>query len=207
TAERATRFLQIQRAPPHQPWPVHVVRPGQVDDELRLRRQAGWLAVGPERRRQPSPGDDLSCVRQRPKTRRRPDSTLRRTRRSSAPRRSSRSVLSRVTTWDTFTTESLGSPPTPAVRATLPGAPASRRFEVIVTHTTVAIRLRLYASLETTRTGRRRAGAEPLGAPRSAHQTSPRWITKVRPPPAAGRPPARGRRPNLPWRRAHRGGR
>lgn len=96
---------------------------------------------------------------------------------SRMPRRVSRVVLSRVTTWLTFTTQSRSRPAVPAARGTLPGAADSRRFDVIVATVTVLMRERLNASAETTRTGRREAGVEPCGRPRSAHHTSLRATT------------------------------
>ena len=112
---------------------------------------------------------------------------------SRMPRRVSRVVLSRVMTWLTFTTQSRSRPAVPAASATLPGAADSRRFDVIVATVTVLIRERLNASAETTSTGRRQAGAEPRGRPRSAHHTSLRATTSqlslaVEPRPDLGRP-------------------
>jgi len=52
-----------------------------------------------------------------------------------------RSVLLRVIRAVTFTTESLGSPVTAAVRITLPGIDAKSVLDVITTATTVANRL------------------------------------------------------------------
>ena len=74
-------------------------------------------------------------------------------------------------------TESRSKPALPAARATLPGAAPSLRFEVIVTTVAVLIREWLKASPETTRTGRRQAGADPRFGPKSANQTSPRATT------------------------------
>src|SRR5207247_8492557 len=114
------------------------------------------------------------------------------------PRRVSRLVLSRVTTWLTLTTQSRSRPAVPAARATLPGAADSRRFDVIAVTVTVLMRERLNASAETTRTGRRQAGAEPCRGPRSAHQTSLRATTSQLSL-AAGPRPDLGRPPTSPW--------
>jgi hypothetical protein len=85
---------------------------------------------------------------------------------SRMPRRLSRVVLSKVTTWLMFTTQSRSRPAVPAARTTLPGAADSRRFDVIVATVTVFMREGLNASAETTRTGRRQTGAEPCRGPR-----------------------------------------
>ena len=113
---------------------------------------------------------------------------------SRMPRRVSRVLLSRVTTWLTLMTHSRSRPAVPAARATLPGAADSRRFDVIAATVTVLMRERLNASAESTRTGRRQAGTEPCRGPRSAHQTSLRATTSqlslaAGPPPGLGRPP------------------
>ena len=79
-------------------------------------------------------------------------------------------------------------PALPAARATLPGAAPNLRFDVIATTVTVLIRERLKASAETTKTGRRQAGADPCFGPKSAHQTSPRATTS-RQLLSAGQPP------------------
>ena len=129
--------------------------------------------------------------------------------RSRLPSRVSRLLLSSVTTWLTLTTQSRSSPAVPAAKVILPGAAASRRFDVIAATVTVLIRERLKASAETTRTGRRQAGAEPWRGPRSAHQTSLRATTSQRWPraeqlpdggllrtsPWSRRPPAHGLHP------------
>ena len=123
---------------------------------------------------------------------------------SSSPRRLVRSVLSSVTIWLTFTTESRSKPALAAARATLPGAAASLRFDVIATAVTVLIRERLNASAETTSTGRRHAGADPCFGPKSAHQTSPR--TTISPQLlAAGQPRGGHRGSTLASRRHSRG--
>ena len=117
----------------------------------------------------------------RPRYRPRVTSTAARTRssfaRDSFPTRSVRRLRSRVTSWVAFATESLGSPEACAVSSTQPGASAHPRLLVNGTQTTVLRRLRLRASLWTTTTGRRNPGADPVGAGRSAHHTSPWAIT------------------------------
>src|ERR1035438_4667915 len=95
----------------------------------------------------------------------------------SLPTRSVKRSRSRVRTWETLATESFGSPVTRAESMTFPGASAQRRLLVRGTHKTVEIRLRFKASPCTTTTGRRNPGADPTGAGRSAHQTSPWEIT------------------------------
>jgi len=79
-----------------------------------------------------------------------------------------RSVLLRVTTAVTFTTESLGSPVTAAGRNTLPGIVAKSVLDVMTTAITVANRLLLYVSAEMTKTGRRFARRDPAGGSSSA---------------------------------------
>jgi hypothetical protein len=73
-------------------------------------------------------------------------------------------------------------------REMLPGASAHRRLLVRGTHTTVAIRLRFRASPGTTTTGLLNPGPDPVGAGRSAHQTSPCEITTRFSPEYGGRP-------------------
>ena len=97
--------------------------------------------------------------------------------RGSRPTRFVNSSLSRVSSCDTFATESLGRPVVRAERRTFPGAKAHFRLLVSGTHTTVAIRLWFNASLWTTTTGLRKPGPEPVGAGKSAHQISPWEIT------------------------------
>jgi len=92
----------------------------------------------------------------------------------SFPARSVRSLLFKVTIWDTLATEGLGSPVMGGGRRTFPGARAHFTLLVNGTQTTVATRLRLNASPCTTATGRRNPGLDPWGAGKSAHQTSPR---------------------------------
>ena len=53
-------------------------------------------------------------------------------------------------------------------RATLPGAAAKRWFEVMTAASTVLMRLALKESACTTTTGRRFAGSDAIGRPRSA---------------------------------------
>jgi len=73
--------------------------------------------------------------------------------RSRLPSLASRLPLSNVTIWLTLTTKSRSSPAVPAAKVMLPGAAASRRFDVIANRVTVLIRERLKASAETTRAG------------------------------------------------------
>jgi len=81
--------------------------------------------------------------------------------------------LSRETIWDTFATESFGSPVARAERLTFPGAKAHFKLLVRGTQTTVEMRLWFSASPCTTTTGRRKPGPEPVGSGSSAHHTSP----------------------------------
>ena len=81
---------------------------------------------------------------------------------------SARSVLFNVINAVTFTTESRGRPEAFVGRNTLPGIVANWVFEVTAATNTVANRLRLYEFPEITNTGRRFAGREPTGSPRSA---------------------------------------
>jgi hypothetical protein len=62
------------------------------------------------------------------------------------PTRLANRDLSTVMIWDTFATDSFGSPVALGERDTFPGARAHLRFEVSGTQTTVAIRLRFNAS-------------------------------------------------------------
>jgi hypothetical protein len=107
----------------------------------------------------------------------------------SAPMRSSRARRSTVAICVTLTTESAASRPMSMGTATFPGSAAS--WALVVSAATVTVRSaeRLYESALMTTTGRRNAGAEPLGSPRSAHQTSPRLTAASRP-----RAPRRRRR-------------
>jgi len=86
--------------------------------------------------------------------------------------RSVRRRRSIATIWDTFATESFGSPVSFVGRRTLPGASAHARLLVSGTQTTVAILLRFMWSPWTTITGRRKPGSEPLGSARSASRTT-----------------------------------
>lgn len=95
----------------------------------------------------------------------------------SLPTRVVRKPLSILTICDTLATESFGKPVRRAERRRFPGAKAHLRLLVSGTQTIVAMRLRLIASHWTTTTGLRKPGPEPLGAGRSAHQTSPCEIT------------------------------
>ncbi len=63
----------------------------------------------------------------------------------SFPARSVRTLLSRVTSWETLATESLASPVARASRRTLPGAVAHPRLLVNATQTAVDRRLRFNA--------------------------------------------------------------
>ncbi len=114
---------------------------------------------------------------QRPRTTSMPESSSSVFAREIFPTRFARTALSRVTTCETFATESFGSPVAPAESSTLPGASAQTRLLVSGTQTTVAILLRFSASPCTITTGLRNPGSDPLGKPRSAHQTSPCEIT------------------------------
>lgn len=87
------------------------------------------------------------------------------------------SVLSRVISAVTSTTESRGRPLAADGRKTFPGIAARSVFDVMTTARTVANRLVLYSSDCTTNTGLRFAGRLPMGGPRSAQQMLPRWIT------------------------------
>lgn len=76
-------------------------------------------------------------------------------------------------TSEAFATESCGRLVAFDVRSTLPGTVDHFVFVVSGTHTTVAIRLRLKASLWMMTTGRRKPGPDPTGAGKSAHHMSP----------------------------------
>ena len=84
------------------------------------------------------------------------------------PTRSARSVLFKVTSAVTLTTESRGRPVMAVGRNTLPGMAANLVLEVMTAPSIVARRLRLYESAEMTSTGRRITRRDPLGLPRSA---------------------------------------
>lgn len=88
--------------------------------------------------------------------------------------RSSRAPRSTVATRVTLTTESSSRSVRSADTATLPGSAESCMLVVRTTTVTVRSVERLYRSALMISTGRRSAGAEPLGRPRSAHHTSPR---------------------------------
>ena len=66
--------------------------------------------------------------------------------RGNFPTHSVNASLSNAITWETFATESCGSPVMRCERATLPGASAHRRLPVRGAHTAVEMRLRLRAS-------------------------------------------------------------
>jgi len=123
----------------------------------------GWdMYVYKERtKRKPSSMDLIKCPAKRPHL-------------------SVRNVRSTVITCDTFATESLGRPESDAAINTLPGASATRRFDVRTTAMIVRIRLRLKASDWTITTGRLKPGSEAVGSGNSAHQISPRSITTPR---------------------------
>lgn len=108
--------------------------------------------------------------------------------RESLPTRSVKEDLSKVTTCETFATESFGRPVRRASRSTFPGASAHFRLLVSGTQRTVAILLRLNGSPCTTTTGRRNPGPEPAGSGSSAHQISP-WEITTRHVPKFGRKP------------------
>ncbi len=138
---------------------------------------------------------EIRCHNSR--TSRMPSSTRSMRRSSRRPTLSSRKILSRVTICETFTTESLGSPDSPALRRRFPGAASRERFEVRATAMTVFIRLRLKSSEERTTTGRRYPGSEAVGRGSRAHHTSPRRHPPATTPPRAktefASPKARGR--------------
>jgi len=94
------------------------------------------------------------------------------------PTRSLSSSRSKATIRETLATESFGNPVTSDDNETFPGASAQRRLLVSGTQTTVEIRLRFSDSPCTTTTGRRNPGPDPVGAGKSAHQTSP-WPTTI----------------------------
>ncbi len=94
-------------------------------------------------------------------------------RRVSLPIHSESSLRSRAVIKETLATESFGRPVTLAFNKMLPGAFAHFRLLVRGTQVMVAIRLRFSASHWTTTTGRLKPGPDPVGSPRSAHQTSP----------------------------------
>src|SRR6185503_13320295 len=93
--------------------------------------------------------------------------------RGNFPERPVSSVLSKLTIWETFATDSFGSPVNRTGSRTLPGALAHLVLLVSGTQTTVASRLRLNESPCTTTTGLRNPGPDPVGSGRSAHQISP----------------------------------
>ncbi len=66
-----------------------------------------------------------------------------------------------VNNCDTLTTDGFGNPPARGGNSTLPGASASRMFEVMAATITVEIRDRLKRSDDTTSAGRRKPGIEP----------------------------------------------
>ncbi len=74
--------------------------------------------------------------------------------------------------------KSLLRPDTSAATKALPGASPSRRLVVNGAQSTEPILLRLRLSAWTIRTGRRNPGSVPNGTPRSAHQMSPRVISR-----------------------------
>ena len=116
---------------------------------------------------------DLSASCYRPSTRSIPANTSSSCGFRIRPARSVRIDLSTETICDTFATESLARPVAFAFNITLPGASLHLRLLVRGTQIAVAMRLWLSESPWTTRTGRRKPGAEPTGSPRSAHQISP----------------------------------
>ncbi len=88
-----------------------------------------------------------------------------------------RKALSRVMIWLMLMTESLLNLDNFFGNKILPGASASLRLEVMTAASRVLMRLSLKWSEETTTTGRRQLGSEPLGSGKDAHQISPRFIT------------------------------
>jgi hypothetical protein len=108
---------------------------------------------------------------------RNPESTSCIRARGSLPTLESRSARSIVWSCVTLATESRSNPATLLAINTLPGAPAHFTLAVRPTTETVRRAERFTKSAEMTKTGRRSAGAEPLGEPRSAHHISPRRTT------------------------------
>ena len=98
---------------------------------------AGTRSQLPEMPAQQRKGCGREAYRGRPRTKRNPCSTRRSIVSEIRPARSERNCSSRVTIWDTFATESRGRPVTRRASSTLPGAFASRRFDVIATAMTV----------------------------------------------------------------------
>jgi hypothetical protein len=109
------------------------------------------------------------------------------------PTLASRSDRSIVCSWVTLATDSRANPATPLAIETFPGAPAHFTLDVIPTTETVRRAERFTKSADMTRTGRRNAGAKPLGEPRSAHQISPRRTTNPTQPRRDARRPCRSR--------------
>jgi hypothetical protein len=97
----------------------------------------------------------------------------------SLPTSSVSNERSRVTSWETFATESFGRPVALAGSITLPGASAQRRLLVKGKQTTVLMRLLLKASPWTTNTGLRKPGPEPVGSGKFAQYTWP-WAITIR---------------------------
>src|SRR5919106_2620675 len=97
----------------------------------------------------------------------------------SLPTSSVSNERSRVTSWETFATESFGRPVALAGSITLPGASAQRRLLVNGKQTIVLMRLRLKASPWTTKTGLRKPGPEPVGSGKFAQYTWP-WAITIR---------------------------
>ena len=106
-----------------------------------------------------------------PSTNRSPASTCASLSAGKAPSRSTKAARSSVLTCETWTTLRCGRPAHPDGSSTLPGAPASTALLLSAATTTVAMRLALKSSLCSTSAGRRIAGAEPRGTPKSTHQT------------------------------------
>jgi hypothetical protein len=121
--------------------------------------------------------NSLSATAYLPKTASRPARTSSSLARGNLPTCSVRSCLSIETTSEAFATESSRRFVWCAARSMFPGTFAHLVLVVRGTHTTVAIRLRLNASLCMMITGRLKPGPEPIGTGRSAHHTSPCEIT------------------------------
>ena len=150
---------------------------------LRLRRTCADDAEsrsdrdGPDGRGQVRSGHRVLALDYLPRTRSIPESSNVSFECGSLLTRSVSRCLSIVTTWDTLATESFGSPVRRADKRRFPGANAHLRLLVNGTQITVPMRLRFKASHWTTTTGLRNPGPEPVGAGRSAHQSSPCEIT------------------------------
>jgi hypothetical protein len=134
-----------------------------------------WVCHTPTRRFRGTPGRLAPCYNS--KTKRRPVARDASQRAGRVLTCSVKKARSRVTNCDTLTTESFGKREARAGRSRLPGAFASCRLLVITAMITVRMLLRLNVSACITSTGRLKAGSEPRGSDKSAHQISPRRIS------------------------------